>query len=153
MIGAKVSGEVKADSLLAESVFNSFVKSLERKYRQTAKQEGADSRNVRYTFQFPGGHRLVVHREVGFTQDETVPLGAFGGVVPVLGAILNEASGASNSRYEGFVSIIAYDVNAMNVAKEEERGRKEELRLKAAAELEAREKKSAAAAQAISDAL
>ena len=159
MVEAEMDGEVKPGSLLEEDVFRNFIKSLERKYGQTAKKEElGDWKDVRYTFYFPGEQRLVVEKHVSFTKaDDTPSLAPLGGVAAVLGVMFDEATGAGRSVLKGTVSIVAYDDDALKTARMEERARKQQ----AAAATEARrkawemqkERKAADAAQAISDAL
>ena len=137
--------EAKTEAPLDRNEFDNLVKSLEKKYGQTAdkwKGEGMDVGDAvgdiktffvtRYTFHFPGNRRLVL-------EDRARRFG---------GGIMDEVimSQSVDKKKRGYVSLVAYDDNAMKAADAEVGAAARERKQR-------EEKKSADAAKRISDAL
>ena len=137
--------EAKTEAPLDGNEFDNLVKSLEKKYGQTAdkwKGEGMDVGDAvgdiktffvtRYTFHFPGNRRLVL-------EDRARRFG---------GGIMDEVimSQSVDKKKRGYVSLVAYDDNAMKAADAEVGAAARERKQR-------EEKKSADAAKRISDAL
>lgn len=137
--------EAKTEAPLDRNEFDNLVKSLEKKYGQAAdkwKGEGMDVGDAvgdiktffvtRYTFHFPGNRRLVL-------EDRARRFG---------GGIMDEVimSQSVDKKKRGYVSLVAYDDNAMKAADAEVGAAARERKQR-------EEKKSADAAKRISDAL